>query len=238
MKGGAVMALVKFGAGVIQMSGSIAGVTHARNRFGNYIRPRTKPVNPNSASQGTARSALSLLVQQWRDVLSATQRTAWSTYAASVAMKNRLGEAVYLTGFNHYLRSNAYLAYTGVATIDNGPTELALPEKDPTLAIVVGVATQQISVTFDNGLPWANEDGGFLIIYQGEPQNPTRNFFGGPWKYCYRIEGASLAPPASPGTINVKYTAVLGQKVWVYARIFRADGRISEPFYASVLVTA
>ncbi|GAH28464.1 unnamed protein product, partial [marine sediment metagenome] len=38
------MALVKYGAGIIQMSGSIAGDVHARNRFGNYIRPRTKPV--------------------------------------------------------------------------------------------------------------------------------------------------------------------------------------------------
>lgn len=232
------MALVKYGGGIVQASGSIAGVTHARNRFGNYIRARTKPVNPNSATQTLARSALSALVQRWRVTLTAGQRTAWNTYAAAVAMKNRLGETVYLTGFNHYVRSNAYLAYTGVAKIDTGPTVLALPEKDPTFAIVVGVGTQQISVTYDDGLPWANETGGFFIIYQGEPQNPTRNYFAGPWKYCYRIEGVTDAPPASPGVITVKYAAVLGQKVWCYARIFRADGRISEPFTASIIVTA
>jgi hypothetical protein len=232
------MASVKFGAGVVQMSGSIAGVTHARNRFGNYIRPRTKPVNPNSTGQGLARSSLSMLVQRWRVTLTSDQRIAWATYAAAVAMKNRLGETVYMTGFNHYLRSNAYKGYTGEAAIDAGPTVLALPEKDPAMTIEVHVTGNHISVTFNNALPWANEAGGYLIIYQGQPQSHTRNFFNGPWKYCYRIEGATPVPPTSPGTITCKYTAVLGQKVWVYARIYRADGRISEPFVASAIVTA
>ncbi|GAH50296.1 unnamed protein product, partial [marine sediment metagenome] len=45
------MALVKLGGGIVQISGSIAGNTFARNRFGNYMRSRTKPVNPNSTRQ-------------------------------------------------------------------------------------------------------------------------------------------------------------------------------------------
>lgn len=232
------MALVKFGGGITQMSGSIAGNTFARNRYGNYVRARTKPVNPNSTSQVLARSAVAQLTQAWRTDLSAAQRTAWQTYANAVAMKNKLGETTYMSGFNHFIRSNAYLAYTGVAFVEAGPTVLALPEKDATLAIAISVVTQQIAVTFDNALPWANEAGGFLIVYQGEPQNPTRNFFAGPWKYCYRIEGSTPVPPVSPGAIGVKYTAVLGQKSWVYARTFRADGRISEPMVVSTIVVA
>ncbi|GAI58374.1 unnamed protein product, partial [marine sediment metagenome] len=39
------MALVKYGGGITQMSGSIAGNTFARNRYGNYVRSRTKPIN-------------------------------------------------------------------------------------------------------------------------------------------------------------------------------------------------
>lgn len=232
------MALIKYGLGITQISGSQGGTTFARNRYGNYTRAKTKPVNPNSVSQVLARSAVGALTQRWRVSLSAAQRTAWQTYANAVAMKNKLGETIYLSGFNHYIRSNSYLSYTGVAEIDAGPTVLALPEKDPTLAVAISVATQQISVTFDNALPWANEDGGFLIIYQGEPQNATRNFFAGPWKYCYRIEGDSVAPPASPGAISVQYTAVLGQKSWVYARVFRADGRLSEPMVVSCIIGA
>lgn len=232
------MALVKFGGGITQMSGSIAGNTFARNRYGNYVRTRTKPVNPNSTAQGVARSAVGLLVQRWRVTVTPTQRIAWQSYANAIAMKNKLGETTYLSGFNHYIRSNSYKAYTGEALIDTAPTVLALPEKDPTMSIVVGVATQQITVSFDDSLPWASEAGGLLIIYMGQPQNPTRNFFAGPWKYGYRIEGESPGPRVSPGLITCPFAAVLGQKVWIYARIYRADGRISEAFTASCIVTA
>jgi hypothetical protein len=232
------MALVKFGGGITQMSGSIAGNTFARNRSGNYVRSRTKPVNPNSNSQVLVRSSMAMIVQHWRATLNASKRTAWQTYANAVTMKNKLGESTFLSGFNHYVRSNVYKASMGEATIDDGPTVLALPEKDPTMTIAISVADQKISVSFDNTLPWAGEVGGYLIIYQGEPQNPTRNFFAGPWKHCGRVEGATPVPPVSPEKIAVKYTAVLGQKCWVYARIFRADGRISEPFTASCIVVA
>ncbi|GAI01350.1 unnamed protein product, partial [marine sediment metagenome] len=45
------MALIKYGGGIVQISGSIAGTVFARNKMGNYARPRTKPVNPRTARQ-------------------------------------------------------------------------------------------------------------------------------------------------------------------------------------------
>lgn len=81
------MALVKYGAGIIQMSGSIAGNVHARNRFGNYVRPRTKPVNPNSIRQEAARAIVSYLAEYWHQDLDDVQRNLWDVYAAAVAMK-------------------------------------------------------------------------------------------------------------------------------------------------------
>lgn len=61
------MALIKYGAGVVQMSGSIAGDVHARNRFGNYTRPRTKPVNPQSARQTAIRAIVAYVAEIWRE---------------------------------------------------------------------------------------------------------------------------------------------------------------------------
>jgi len=224
------MALVKFGGGIIQASGSIAGVTHARNRFGNYIRPRTKPVNPNSAGQAAIRTALSYLAEYWHSTLTAAQRSSWNTYAASVGMKNRLGEPIFLTGFNHFIRSNTEIIRQGFTIIADGPTELALPEKDTTFAVAGSEATQLLSVTFNNALPWATEVGGFMFVYQGVPKLVTRNYFGGPWRYADSIVGAVEAP-TSPAEIAAGFTLTEGQKDFMYARIARADGRISEPFF-------
>lgn len=231
------MALVKYGGGIVQASGSIAGTTHARNRYGNYIRSRTKPVNPNSTRQGMIRTALSFLAEFWHSGLSAGERIAWNTYAQSVSMKNRLGESIFLTGFSHFIRSNVERKAQALTVIEAGPTELALPEKDPTFAITASVATQDVTCVFDNALGWAGEVGGFLFIYMGVPQLVTRNYFGGPWKYMDRVVGA-VVPPVSPLAADAAYTLVLGQKIWCYARVVRADGRVSEPFYASCTVAA
>ncbi|GAH61532.1 unnamed protein product, partial [marine sediment metagenome] len=81
------MALIKYGGGIIQMSGSVAGSTHARNRFGNYMRARTKPVNPNSARQVTARAVIGFLTARWHENLTDEQRNLWRVYADAVAMK-------------------------------------------------------------------------------------------------------------------------------------------------------
>jgi hypothetical protein len=230
-------ALVKMGGGVIGMSGSIAGNTFARNRSGNYVRARTKPVNPNTQPQQDIRTALSYLTSHWSTQLSSAQRTGWATYAAAIAMKNRLGESIYLTGFNHFVRSNTEWLNRGHITTIAPPTTLLLPSKDTIFAISASVATQKVSVVFNNGATWAIAVGGVMFTYMGVPRNVTRNFFNGPWKFMAEIAGA-IVPPTSPAVLDPPMILVLGQLITVYARIREIDGRISEPFTASCVVAA
>lgn len=228
------MATVKFGAGIIQMSGSIAGVTHARNRFGNYIRPRTKPVNPNSSYQYAIRQYMKYYTERWHDTLSSTQRGAWATYAAAVPVKNRVGETVYLTGFNWYLAVNIVRAQAQNSKCDNGPTTLTLIESDPGFAVAGSAGTQLLTLTITLGLPWRDIAASIMCIYQGTPQVVTRNFFNGPWRLAGSIPGNAVAPH----TMTAPFTLVQGQKVWVYGRIATGplDARISAPFYASCTI--
>jgi hypothetical protein len=232
------MALVKLGGGIIVISGSIAGNTFARNRFGNYVRPRTKPVNPASTGQELMRNTMAFLTELWHSTITAPQRIAWATYAAAIAVNNRLGESVYLTGFNHFVRSNSMAKAKLNTYVAPGPTVLALPETDPSFAITASVATQLISVAFDNALPWALEVGAYMFVEQGVPQIVTRNFFNGPWRYMDKIAGKVAPAEPSPKTMTAPYTLVLGQKVWCYGRIRRADGRLSNTMVASCIVAA
>lgn len=225
------MALVKYGGGIVQMSGSIAGNTHARNRFGNYIRPRTKPVNPRSARQMGARVLMMFLAEQWRESpMTSTIRTAWQTYANSVNWLNKLGESVKLTGFNMFIRGNTSLMTAGGDLITAAPTDLGLPAADPTLAVTSSAATQLLSVVFDDGFDWVDEDSAYISVEMGLPQSPSRNFFGGPYRWAGSEEGDSVTPPTSPFTITAPFTLVEGQKVWCRARIIRADARCSTQF--------
>lgn len=230
-------ALVKMGGGIVGMSGSIAGNTFARNRSGNYVRARTKPVNPSTTAQTDIRGCMSSLANHWSTVLTEEQRIAWETYANAISMKNRLGESVFLTGFNHFVRANTETLNRGIAVVAAGPTTLLLPAKDTIFAITASVATQKVSVVFDPTASWATAVGGYMLVYMGVPRNKTRNFFNGPWKYMNKIAGA-ISPPTSPSALDPPFTLVLGQLVTCYARIREVDGRLSEPFTATCTVAS
>ncbi len=232
------MALVKFGGGVIQMTGSIAGTTFAKNRYGNYGRARTKPVNPNTDRQVTIRTAMAFLTDRWAQTLTDAQRIAWNLYGSNVAMKNRLGEVINLSGFNHYLRSNIARQADGITIIDAGPVIFELPAHDPLFAVAISEATQQITTTYSVDMDWSTEDGAHMFCYQGMPQNPQRNFFAGPWRRYQVIAGVDPGPPVSPAVNAVQFAVAEGQREWAYGRISRADGRISTPFQSDVIVSA
>lgn len=230
-------ALVKMGGGIVQMSGSIAGNTFGRNRYGNYVRVRTKPVNPSTERQDNVRSSMSFLTNAWSATLTPAQRTAWATYAAAIAMKNRLGESIYLTGFNHYIRSNAEANTHAMTVVAAGPTVLTLPAKDVAFGVTASAVNAGITPTFTEDTEWALEVGAKLMIYMGQPRGQTRLFFNGPWRYMGSVIGLATPGAQSPGSIMAApYTLVVGQLVTCYARIRRVDGRISEPFIASCTV--
>lgn len=232
------MALVKYGGGIVQMSGSMAGNTYARNHYGNYVRARTKPTNPNSSRQQSVRAAIAWLTDRWAQTLTAAQRTAWDLYAKNVVMKNKLGEATKLTGFNHYIRSNSVRKRIGAGIIDEGPVVFELPEKDPTFNCTASEATQQISITFDTTLDWSSETTAVMLVEQGQPQNAQRVFFAGPWRHMTQIYGIDPGGAVSPDLAAVQFAIAEGQHLWIYARISRTDGRLSERFRADCFCAA
>jgi len=224
------MALVQYGAGVIQMSGSIAGDVHARNRFGNYIRPRTKPVNPHSERQEKARAIVSYLAELWHDPSMDTRRGGWNTYAAAVAMKNRLNATIHLTGFNHFIRSNAPKLKVGLSEKLGAPSILSLPEKDHVLQCTEESIANQ-TFTFECSVNGWDPDGDpkyYIFIHQGQPQLKSRNFFATPWRYMKFIDAA--LGKAGTATLPAAFAFAEGQKVWFQARVLTVSGRLSQPW--------
>lgn len=232
------MANVRFGGGVSEIRGSIAGTVFSRNASGAYAKARVKPVNPQTSLQDIIRSIMGTLTNLWSGTLTAAQRAAWELYASNVSMLNRLGESIFLSGFNHYIRSNANLLQAGEPPVNDGPAVFSLPAQDSTLAVTGSEAAVALSVTYDNTMPWANEVGGFMFFFQGRPQNPQRNFFGGPWRHMFTLAGDPV-PPVSPQVISpLPWVITELQHQWIYVRVCRADGRLSEPFRDETFITA
>lgn len=221
------MGLVKFGGGIIQISGSIAGNVFARNKSGNYVRPRTKPVNPKSTRQEAARTVVSMLTQYWHEELTAQQRGLWGNYADAVNWLNRLGETIHLSGFNHFIRSNAVRLKIGGEIYPSGPTTLSLAEKDETLVCTEeNIAAQTFTFTF-NDENWGSgeEDKKAMLLYMGKPQLDSRQTFHGPLRYMDHVDVTEGG--AGTGDYVAPYSFALGQKVWFRARIHLEGARTS-----------
>ena len=224
------MGLIRYGGGIVQISGSIAGTTFARNKSGNYARARTKPINKNSPAQQLARNAMSAVVSRWLNVLTESQRGGWIAYAGNVAAKNRLGEVINLSGFNHFVRSNSPRALLGLAQINNAPTEFTLPEKDAKLTIRAIPSSQEIEISFDDTQDWCSEDDSFMVIYEGSPIMKSHQFFGGPYRLLGSIAGSVSEPAQSPVLLPSVFPISSKSKVYARARIERADARLSGLF--------
>ncbi len=229
---------VKFGPGILDARGSIGGVTFSKNSTSHYMRSRVKPVNPNTERQDDVRSGVAEATTRWSQTLNNASRILWNEYAAGVTMPNVLGEAVHISGFNHYIRSNAFRISLGFAAIDAAPAIMEIPAQDPSLAIAPSAGAQQLNVSFDDTMDWANETGGVLFVHQGKPQNPQRFFFGGPYRWCTCVGGDDVTPPVTPEPAPAVFHITELQKQWIYCRIQRADGRLSEPFRAEEFVGA
>lgn len=232
------MALIKYGPGIVDARGSVGGVVFSKNSTSHYMRARSIPVNPNTDKQNVIRAALAELSVRWSTVLTALKRASWELYGTNVSMKNKLGEAVNISGYNHYLRSNIPRIQGGLAAVDDGPTVFELPAQDPDFAIVADETAQTISFAFDIALLWALETGAYMFKYQGIPQNAQRNFFNGPWNYIGKIAGVDTTGASTPDVEPVAFAIAELQHQWCYARIGRKDGRLSEPFPADCFVTA
>lgn len=229
---------IKFGGGITDARGSIAGNTYSRNHYGAYMRARVTPVNPNTARQVAVRDAVAFLSARWSSTLTLAQRTAWNLYGSSVAMLDAMGATIYLTGYNHYIRSNVIRMIGIMTTIDAGPTVFEIPTHDPTFAVTCSEATQQLTVTYDATMAWAVETGGYIFLFQGKPQNAQRETFFGPWRYYNSIAGIDPGGPVTPDVSIGPFAIAEGQHQWVYARIMRADGRLSAPFRADCFCAA
>lgn len=221
------MALIVLPGGQ-QQSGSIGGTVYSHNRAGAYVRNRSVPVNPNTDRQVAARNTLRALAIAWQNTLTEEQRGFWEAYASLVPWLNKLGQAIFLTGLAHYVRTNSSRIQAGLARLDDAPTTYNLAPAEGSLVASASEATGELSIAFDDTLAWCETDGAYQAVFMGIPVNPGLKFFGGPFRYAGAILGDSVSPPTTPETITAPFPFVEGQRIWVRTRIGLADGRLSE----------
>lgn len=221
------------------MSGSLDATVASHNRFGRYLRAKTIPTNPNTGLQGSVRDAMAQLVERWSATLTAAQRDAWATYAANVPVSNRVGDTIYLTALNQYIRSNVPRLQSGLSVVDDGPTTLSLPAFT-IFSVTPDESSNNLSIVFYPPDGWTSEPTGGLLVYATRPQPATVNFNALSFRYAGKQIGATPTPPTSPATITYPFPGEMtaGNVVFTRIRCTRADGRLSVPQLVRSVVVA
>lgn len=219
------MALVVLPEGQ-QRSGKQGGMVWSHNAGGPYTRNRAIPVNPNTDRQVAVRNAIQALSIAWDTILTQPQRDAWDTYALNVTWTNRLGQSINLTGLNHFIRCNTQKLVSGIARDDTAPVIFDIGDPELELSATASEGTQDLTIDGDAAGPWVGEAGAWQYYYMGVPQNASRKFFGGPWRFITAVPGAG--PPPFPVVIAGAWPFAEDQRLWLRSRVQRGDGRLSE----------
>ena len=196
------MAKVVFGNGVSSISGSIAGNTYSRNRFGPYIRTRALPVNPNTAAQQLARSRFSTVSAQWRQ-LTDGQRATWEVAGEELFNSNPQGFPAPLSGAQAFAAYNNINLLIGNSITTTAPAvdksaeitaaDLVLDTGGPALVELDSITGEQIA---DN----------VILVYGTAAVSPGRSFFR---KSDYRFLGA-LNENTQPFDLTDEWAAIFG----------------------------
>jgi hypothetical protein len=221
-------------------SGSIAGVVYSRSAQGMYTRARAVPVNPNSTRQQIMRMYLDTAVTFWTETLTEPERESWRVYAANVAMTDRLGASMFLSGQQQWTRSATMWLLKGGDLADIATAPAIFDTGDPGTLILLGALTTGVITLGIAGAPaWAADADAAIFGFVGNPQNPSVNFYKGPFRFMGVIPGnatpiTSAAFDADNATPPV--ALAVGQRIWVRVRVIYPDGRLTQAFMFNIIV--
>lgn len=138
------MALVKAPLGGIAASGTLGGMTFARNRAGQYARAWAKPVNPATLRQTAVRALFGTSSVGWASLTQA-QVDAWDAYAAQLVRLNKLGEEYTPKGRQIFMETAQNLAQFGLSSLD----EPSAVTDNPAMGPNTGITATETGGTID-----------------------------------------------------------------------------------------
>jgi hypothetical protein len=212
----------------VPQSGSLAGTTSSRNRYGQYRRTRATPVNPNTSAQGSARARLATNAAAWR-ALTDLQRAGWESLGNGMTRTDSLGQTYALNGFGAYCSVNANNLAAGNAAVSAAPA-LVTPGTLVTATITLTAAAFSIAYTVT---PLA---AGLRLFSFASPQRSAGRSF----ENDYRLIAVSAAAAASPADIFTAYTTrlgipIVGNRVFLQLQLY-AGGFLGGPLITSAVV--
>lgn len=225
------MARILLGDNFADIRGSQGGTVYARNKFGNYRRNKTTPVNPNTARQQDVRGFLAQVSQYYSEHLTEENRRGWEVFAANTAFRNNFNQTIHMSAIQVFVQANCLRKRAGLAIVDAPP-----PTAGACQQIVMNTpdftahsADQKVYIFQASALDgWDNTlDDDYCLIYAGLPKDKNVMFFNGPWRYKYALPGAVTDGITFPWSFTYPYQFQTGQKLFIKTRHLDPNSKVS-----------
>lgn len=227
------MALMTPGPVVGQVSGRIGGTIFSHNKGGMYIRNGTKPTKVTTELALKFKALMGKVSKEWQR-LTAENRAAWVSYAATNSEKNRLGRSISITGQNWFVRCNTRAQAVGGVTLTLPPTIPSPGVSFPT-AFTISKSEEEATFTLGAALANANE---VLWIRAAVTSTPTKNNI----ENLFKTVTFYATLPIDPADLYEELEAALGtlqvdQYVsFAYRVVDKSTGLASQEMYARSIV--
>lgn len=229
------MAKIKYSALVQEMRNKLNGSVLSKNRYGNYVRNKTTPVNPQTRFQQNQRSRLSAVSQAWAG-LTAAARSGFAALANEHPFTDIFGDQQTLDGKAMFSKLSLNRLSAGLTVLSDPPVLKGVPylEIQSAMAHFEEGEWYEVSATIAE----ATIPTGYTAVVQAtEPLPATINFV----KNRYREIGTATA---TSGVVNITslYTERFGAPSpsddgkRVHVRIFLVDNATGQAGLASEAV--
>ena len=227
------MAKIKLSAIVSEMRGKLNGSVFSKNRGGAYLRTKVTPVNPNTASQGAVRGALTGIAQTWR-TLTEAQRKAWNTAVSNFTKTDIFGDVRNPSGINLFTRLCMNLNNIGISYLTDPPLPAQVTYME-NVVVVSNETTPAMTVALDT----IGGTGTCELVIEATPMMSAGKDFV---KSEFRVIDHKPETTSSPIDILAKYTAkfgapVTGQKVFVRLKMVDPATGLTSGYFQSSTIT-
>ena len=196
--------MAKFKAILGALRGSISNNVFSHNTYGDYVRNRTTPVNPNTPAQAAVRLKFSENSGDFSNLLTPIQQQEWSDFAVSFPRTDSLGNTYILSGIAMFNSINQILRQYNLSVLTTPPLNLSV-EKLLTVTTTFTVAAG-LDFAFTPTPMGADTR---MVFFMTSPLSGGIKFV----KNRYRFVGVSSAAEASPIDLTGSYTTKFGAPV-------------------------
>lgn len=223
------------GPAVAEIRGSVGGNTFSQNRFGAYIRRRSVPTISTTDPAQVSKTALQFVTQQWAQI-DPGARNAWRNFAQQFPVTDSMGQQIFLTGHQWFVKLNCRLRRIP------GPIEPSPPDTPgfPSfLTAVIDTFPSVANIELTSIFPTLETDQ-HIWVYTAITNSPGKTWVENLYRLTSQIEGAGDLPYNMADDIIARHGSLSpGQTVHLRFHRFDAEhGRISPPLSQSYTLIA